>query len=206
MSVEVRSGSLLNVSIADSSLAPVIRVASVALTVLLTAFAAQISVPLPLTPVPLVFTPVAVLVCASALGSRLGAIAQVAYVLTGLVGLPVFAPSATLPPGALRLLGPTGGYLMAYPVAAFVTGYLAEHGWDRRYWTSFIALLIGLAIIYTGGVSWLAAAFTHSLAPALTAGLRWFIGLDVLKLAAGAMLLQRLGKLVTSRRRASTDI
>ena len=109
--------------------------------------------------------------------------------MAGIVGLPVFAPSAQLPPGALRLIGPTGGYLMAYPVAAFVTGYLAERGWDRRFWTSFAAMLAGLAIIFGGGVSWLAVSVTHSLALAMTAGFRWFIVLDVLKVMAGAMIL-----------------
>ncbi len=62
-------------------------------------------------------------------------------------------------PGLLRLVGPTGGYLMAYPVAAFVTGWLAERGWDRHYLTSVSAMLLGLAIIFTGGVTWLVVAF-----------------------------------------------
>jgi len=161
-----------------------------------TAAAAQVSVPLPFTPVPLVLTPLAVLVSSAALGSRLGATAQILYLLAGMAGLPVFAPSATLPPGALRLLGPTGGYLMVYPVAAFVTGYLSERGWDRRYLTSLASMLLGLSIIFAGGVSWLALTVTHSMSAAMTAGLRWFIVLDVLKLMAGAMVLPRAWKLL----------
>src|SRR5439155_24929452 len=102
-----------------SSAAPVLRVAGVVLAVVVTAAAAQVSIDLPMTPVPLVLTPLAVLLCGAALGSRLGAIAQVIYLTAGIVGLPVFAPSAHLAPCALRLLGPTGGYLLAYPVAAF---------------------------------------------------------------------------------------
>jgi biotin transporter BioY len=85
---------------------------------------------------------------------------------------------------------------MAYPAAAFITGYLAERGWDRRFWTSFAAMLAGLVVIFAGGVSWLAVSVTHSLALATTAGLRWFIVLDVLKLLAGAMILPQAWKLL----------
>jgi biotin transport system substrate-specific component len=173
-------------------LAPAIRVAAVALGVAVTAAAAQVSVPLPFTPVPLVFTPLAVLMCGALLGARLGATAQVAYLAAGIAGLPVFAPSVQLPPGALRLIGPTGGYLMAYPIAAFVTGWLAERGWDRRYLSSFAAMLFGLTIIFAGGVSWLALTITHSVSTAMLLGLRWFVALDVLKIAVGAMIIASL--------------
>jgi biotin transport system substrate-specific component len=189
MQATASSGSLLDVTTPQSGLAPVIRTAAVALAVAVTAAAAQVSVPLPFTPVPLVLTPLAVLVSSAALGSRLGLAAQLAYLTAGLAGLPVFAPSPGLPAGALRLLGPTGGYLMAYPVAAFVTGFLSERGWDRRYWTALAAMLVGLVVIYVGGVSWLALTVTHSVPAAVTVGLRWFVALDVLKLAAGAMIL-----------------
>jgi biotin transport system substrate-specific component len=193
MLTTARTGSLLTASTSASS--PIIKALAVLLAVVVTSAAAQFSVPLPFTPVPLVFTPLAVLVCGAVLGSRLGFAAQVAYLAAGIAGLPVFAPSVTLPPGALRLLGPTGGYLMAYPIAAFVTGYLAERGWDRRYVTSLAAMLIGLAVIFVGGVSWLAATVTHSLPLALTAGLYWFVVLDVLKVVAGAMVLPQAWKL-----------
>ena len=196
MSDHARSGSLIDATASHSSVAPAIRVAGVVLAVSLTAAAAQVSVTLPFTPVPFVLTPLAVLLCAAALGSRLGTAAQIAYLAAGVVGLPVFAPSAVLPPGALRLIGPTGGYLMAYHVAAFVTGFLAERGWDRRYVTSVVAMLAGLAIIFAGGVSWLSFTVTHSFGGALTAGLRWFIALDVLKVVAAAMILPKAWALV----------
>src|SRR3954468_6015448 len=131
------------------------RVASVLFITALTTAAAQISVPLPFTAVPFTFQPMIVLLGGLALGSRLGAISQVLYLAAGIAGLPVFAASATLPPGPLRLLGPTGGYLMAYPFAAFVTGWLAERGLDRRYVGSFIAMLTGLAIVFAAGITWL---------------------------------------------------
>ena len=155
----------------------------------LTAAAAQFTTSVPFTAVPFTLTPIAVLLTGAVLGARLGAVAQISYVAAGMLGLSVFAPSLTLPPGALRVVGPTGGYLMAYPLAAFVTGWLSEHGWDRRYATSLAAMLVGLAIIYVGGVSWLAVAVLGSFSGAVTAGLVPFVVLDVLKTAAAAMIL-----------------
>jgi biotin transport system substrate-specific component len=126
-------------------------------------------------------------------------LSQIAYVASGALGFAVFAPSATLPAGMLRVLGPTGGYLMAYPLAAFATGWLAERGWDRRYATSILAMLVGLATIYLGGVSWLAVAYVGSLQGAATMGLLPFVLLDVLKVAAAAMILPKAWRLVGRR-------
>ena len=154
---------------------------------------------MPFTAVPFTLTPIAVLLSGAVLGSRLGALSQVIYVLTGALGVGVFSPSVTLPPGAARLLGPTGGYLMAYPLAAFLTGWLAEHGWDRRYLTSFAAMLVGLGVIYLGGVSWLAAAFLPTPAAAVAAGIAPFLVLDVLKIAAAAMILPQTWRLIGRR-------
>src|SRR5262245_7127347 len=116
-----------------------IRIASLLFITVLTIVAAQVSIPLALTQVPVTLQPMVVLLGGLAVGSRLGAASQILYLAAGIAGLPVFATSAVLPPGPLRLLGPTGGYLMAYPIAAFLTGYLAERGLDRRYLTSFVA-------------------------------------------------------------------
>lgn len=175
------------------------RVAVVVLGASLTALAAQFTTPVPFTAVPFTLTPIAVLFTGAVLGARLGALSQVVYVGAGLLGLAVFSPSATLPPGLLRVVGPTGGYLMAYPIAAFVTGWLSERGWDRRYSTSFAAMLVGLATIYLGGVSWLAAAFLPSVGAALTAGLLPFVVLDVLKLTVAAMVLPQAWRFVGRR-------
>lgn len=188
----------------DSTATPrVIQIASVLFITALTAAAAQISVPLPFTTVPLTLQPMVVLVGSLALGSRLGATSQILYLAAGLAGLPVFAASATLPPGALRLLGPTGGYLMAYPLAAFVTGSLAERGFDRRYLTSVLAMFGGLAIIFTSGVLWL-ALFARTLtgsAPvglqsALATGLYPFVLPDLIKLAIAAGFVPALWRVV----------
>jgi biotin transport system substrate-specific component len=163
------------------------QVAAVALFSVITAASAQISIPLPFTPVPLTLQPMMVLLGAAVLGSRLGLVAQVTYLLAGIAGLPVFAASPELPQGALRLLGPTGGYLMAYPLAAFVTGWLAERGFDRRYGTSLLAMAAGLAVVFAFGVLWLAAL--TSPAAALTAGLYPFVAIDIVKLLVAAAIL-----------------
>jgi biotin transport system substrate-specific component len=169
------------------------RAGAVAFMIVLTCVAAQISVPLPFTPVPLTLQPMVVLVGAAVLGSRLGMTSQLLYLALGIAGLPVFAASPALPQGAARLFGPTGGYLLSYPIAAFATGWLAERGFDRRYATSFVAMLAGLAIIFTGGVSWLALFVqpARGFSGALRAGFTPFIVPDLLKLvfAAGAMPL-----------------
>src|ERR1044072_789868 len=127
------------------------RVSAVLFVTILTAVAAQITVPLPFTPVPFTFQPMVVLVGAAALGARLGAASQGLYLALGLAGLPVFAASPVLAQGAARPFGPTGGYLMAYPLAAFVAGALAERGFDRRYLTAVLAMTCGLAVVFAGG-------------------------------------------------------
>lgn len=182
------TGSLVNRALAGSSLATPIRVGALALAVGLTALAAQVTFPLPFTAVPFVLTPLAVLLSGAALGSRAGAASQIVYLALGMAGAQVFAPSLTLPPGLLRLAGPTGGYLMAYPLAAFVTGWLAERGGDRRYGTALLAMLAGLAVIYLGGVSW-NAWLLGSWSAAMATSVLPFLVPDVLKAAAAAWLL-----------------
>jgi biotin transport system substrate-specific component len=167
------------------------RTGAVLFVTVLTIVAAQVSVPLPFTPVPFTFQPMIVLVGAAVLGSRLGVSSQILYLTLGIMGLPVFAASPVLPQGVARLLGPTGGYLMAYPFAAFVSGWLAERGFDRRYITAVAAMTCGLALIFAGGVSWLAlyARPAAGLSGALASGFYPFIAVDFVKLllAAGVM-------------------
>jgi biotin transport system substrate-specific component len=160
----------------------------------LTAAASQVSVPLPFTPVPFTFQPLVVLLGAALLGPQLGACSQLLYLAAGIAGLPVFAASLTLPQGGARLLGPTGGYLMAYPVAAFLVGWLASRGFDRCYLTAVGAMLAGLAVVFTGGVLWL-AQFAGGFGPALRAGFYPFVLPDILKVCAAATLLPGLWRL-----------
>ena len=173
-----------------------IRAGAVIFVTALTAAAAQISVPLPFTAVPFTFQPMVVLLGGLALGSTLGMTSQVLYLFAGIVGLPVFAASATLPPGALRLLGPTGGYLMAYPFAALLTGYLSQRGFDRRYATAVAAMVAGLALVYGSGATWLAISTSMEASAAFAAGVAPFIVADVLKLLAAAGILPAFWKLL----------
>ena len=134
--------------------------------------------------------------------ARLGAASQALYLALGIAGLPVFAASPVLAPGAARLLGPTGGYLMSYPFAAFIAGLLAERGFDRRYVTSVAAMAAGLAVVFACGVGWLAVTQPPlGIRGALAAGLLPFLAADLLKLLAAAAVLPGLWRLTGRRRR-----
>jgi biotin transport system substrate-specific component len=143
-----------------------------------------------------------VLVSGAVLGSRLGLTSQLLYLAVGLAGLPVFAASPVLPQGLARLIGPTGGYLLAYPAAAFLTGWLAERQFDRRYLTSALAMLAGLAVLFAGGVAWLAwcQPVPLGLDRALQVGFYPFIGADLLKVALAAGVLPTSWALLATRR------
>lgn len=197
-SVGVR-GTLLTAISAGGEMRTGIRVASVLLITALTAAAAQVSIPLPFTPVPFTLQPMVVLLGGAALGARLGMSAQVIYLLAGIAGLPVFAASAVLPQGPLRLLGPTGGFLWSYPVAAFVAGSLAERGFDRRYLTSVAAMTCGLAIVFACGVTWL-ALFARPAGIGFDAALRTgfypFVPADIFKVLIAAAIMPSLWRLL----------
>lgn len=139
---------------------------------LLTAIGARLSVTLPGTLVPMTLQPVAVLLAGALLGSRAGAASQVAYLTAGALGLPVFAAGG----GAAYLLGPTGGYLLAFPVAAAVAGLAGRPGcgWAR----AAVWLVVALGVIHAGGLAWISAWGGSELASAVV---RPFIVGDVLK-------------------------
>ena len=180
-------------------LAVPIRIAAVLFVTALTAAAAQISVPLPVTPVPFTLQPMVVLLGGAALGSRLGMSSQALYLLAGVAGLPVFAASPVLPQGIGRLLGPTGGFLLSYPVAALVAGWLAERTFDRRYLTSILAMSCGLAIIFACGVAWLAwfaQPAPLGLSVALRTGLYPFLPADIVKILIASAILPGVWTLV----------
>ncbi len=182
----------------DRLVAPVtgLRVLAVLFVTALTAAASQVSFPLPFTPVPFTLQPMIVLLGGAALGARLGASAQVLYLALGAAGLPVFAFAPELPQGILRLLGPSGGYLMAYPLAALVCGALAERGLDRRFLTAVVAMTAGLGVIFAGGVLWLAKDL--GLSGAVAIGLTPFILVDAIKIVAAAAVLPAAWKLLRS--------
>jgi biotin transport system substrate-specific component len=193
------AGTLLTTWTAEAGMSAGLRAGAVLFVTVATAAAAQVSVPLGFTPVPLVLQDVMVLLGGAALGSRFGMTAQVLYLVAGICGLPVFAASPLLPQGPLRLLGPTGGYLISYPFAAFLTGYLAERGFDRRYWTSVLAMIAGLTVIFAFGVIWL-ALFARPAAAGFEAALRTgfypFILGDIVKIFLGAAVLPGVWKIV----------
>ncbi|MCA0434229.1 MAG: biotin transporter BioY [Proteobacteria bacterium] len=134
---------------------------------LIVAIAAQVNVPM--QPVPMTLQTLAVLAVGAAFGSRLGAATLLLYLWEGAIGLPVFAEMKA---GLPVLLGPTGGYLFGFVLAAGLVGWLAERGFDRNVLRMLAAMLIGAAIIYVPGVIWLSTflggfekAFTFGLAP-----------------------------------------
>jgi biotin transport system substrate-specific component len=162
---------------------------------LLIALSAQVAIPLPFSPVPVTGQTFAVLLVAALLGRRRGSVAVLFYIGQGLIGVPVFAGGAV---GLARLVGPTGGYLVGFVIAAYVVGLLAERSWDRRVWTTAVAMVLGNLIIYACGVLWL-STFVGGLGPALTAGLLPFLPGDVLKIGAAALLLPGGWKLLGRR-------
>ncbi len=147
------------------------------------AAASQIAIPLPNTPVPITLQPLIVVMAGLWLGPLAGAASMALFVIAGAAGLPVFAPMG--PPGIARLLGPTGGYLLAYPVAAFVTGVLAPRsaGFLRR----FGATSAGMLAIYLGGFAHLAVV-TGSLESAALLGVIPFVALDAGKALIAALI------------------
>ena len=169
-------------------LAPLDWVKSVALVIafsLFVALSAQVVIPLPFTPVPITLQTFAVLLTGALLGSRLGALALVAYLVEGAAGLPFFRGGNG---GALYLLfGPTAGYLLAYPLAAFLTGWLAERGWDRKFITAAAAMALGSLAILFGG--WLGLLRFYAPAQAFALGVAPFIIGDILKIALAAAAL-----------------
>ena len=140
-----------------------------------------------LTPVPLTLQNFAVIVVGLLLGSRRGFAALMLYLVEGMAGLPVFNPAG--PGGIAQLFGITGGFLLAYPLVAFVAGYTVERG-QKTFARAAIAAILAEALLFAAGLAWL-YAFTHSLAKAAYFGLYWFIAAEVLKVLAAAGIASR---------------
>jgi biotin transport system substrate-specific component len=152
---------------------------------LFVAVCAHIYLPLPGTPVPLTVQNMAVLLVGLSLGSRRGFLAMALYLAEGASGLPVFSPTG--PAGIAHLIGPTAGYLIAYPFVAALVGFIFERG-KPRFARAAVAAIAGEALLFASGISWL-YIFMHSLARAISFGLYWFIFAEIMKimLAAGAV-------------------
>ncbi len=163
----------------------------------LIAASAQLSLPLPFTPVPITGQTFAVLLSGAALGTARGGSAGMLYVLLGILGAPVYADGAH---GWAVITGASGGYLLSYPVAAALTGFLAERNWDRRFSSAIGAMLTGNVVIYLFGLPWLAVVLGTSLEKTLELGLYPFVPGDMLKLYLAAALLPTAWKLASKRR------
>ena len=153
------------------------RTVAVVAFALATAFGAQVGVRFPWTAVPMTLQPLFVILAGAAIGPRLGALAIASYVMIGAMGAPVFSNGAA---GLPWLLGPTGGYLLAMPAAAFVTGMVA--GRSGAAGRTLLGLALGIATIYAGGVSWLVILSGGSLGTAVSLGVVPFIAGDVTKI------------------------
>jgi biotin transporter BioY len=163
---------------------------------LLTALAAQIVIPA--GPVPITAQTFAVLLTGALLGSRLGAAAMIVYLVEGASGLPFFYGGSS---GIMHLLGPTGGYLVAFPAAAFITGAFAEHGWDKRFLSAVAAMAIGSIIIMLSGWAWFSYVTNTPALVAFQFNVLKFIPGDIIKILLAAALLPTGWKLL--RRDAS---
>jgi biotin transport system substrate-specific component len=159
---------------------------------LFVAVCARVTVPLPFTPVPLTLQNFGVLLVGLLLGSRRGFAALSLYLMEGAFGLPVFSP-AILGTGIAHLFGPTGGFLMAYPLVAFVAGWIYERRLEtssRRFGWAALSAVVAEIALFAGGLSWL-AVLTHSVALAVRYGLYWFVFAEVIKVLMAAAIAAR---------------
>jgi len=157
---------------------------------LLVGLSAQIAIPL--TPVPITGQTFAVLLLGAMFGARRGCLCMLAYLAEGAAGLPVFALGQA---GPAVLLGPRGGYIVGFVAAAYITGFLAEKGWDRRIATTILAMICGNIAIYTFGLFWL-CCLTGINKSVLAVGLYPFIVGDLLKISLAAIFLPSGWKLL----------
>ena len=187
---EVRSTAHAEPVAAGARLAP--RVLGVVIGAAVVALAAQVAVPLSITRVPLTLQPLAVLVVGGVLGTVGGTAALVLYLAAGAAGLPIFAGGTG---GALHLIGPTGGYLLAYPVAAGLTGWLcrrpAAQSAAGSALTTLLACGLGMLVIHIGGVAQL-AVLTGDAGAAFRLGFLPFFANDLVKVGLAALLILAL--------------
>jgi biotin transport system substrate-specific component len=150
------------------------------------ALAAQVSIALPFTPVPITGQTFAVVLVGAALGAVLALASLGLYLFVGALGAPVYADGNH---GWNVLTGPTGGYIVGFVLAAVLTGWLAERRWDRRFSSAVAAMLSGNVVIYLVGLPWLSVKLDTGLEKTFELGLYPFVVGDLLKLyLAGALL------------------
>ncbi len=155
---------------------------------LFVALCARITLPLPFTPVPLTLQNFGVLLVGLTLGARRGFAAMALYLVEGAAGLPVFNPTG--PGGMAQLLGPTGGFLMAYPLVAGLAGLVLDFG-KRTFARATVAGIAAEAVLFAAGIGWL-AILTHSFSQAIRFGLYWFVFAEVIKVMLAAAISIRI--------------
>lgn len=165
---------------------------------LFVALFAQISIPLPFTPVPITGQTFAVVLVGASLGTIHGTLSMLSYLLMGIAGLPVYADQSS---GWEIVRGATGGYLIGFVLAALVVGFLAEKRWDQKFSSSVSAMLTGNVIIFFAGLVWLSYwlgdnGLPSGLSDTLEAGLYPFVPGEILKLYLAGALLPGAWKLV----------
>jgi len=179
---------------ADGSSGVFRSVILIALGTALLALSAKVNLPLPY--VPMTLQTLVVLMIGAAYGWRLGSATLLAYLAEGAIGLPVFAS----PVGGLApLLGPTAGYLFGFVGAAFITGWLAERGWDRSVPLLFVAMALGHLFILSAGFGWLAFGVKLGVEKAWLVGIAPFIAASLIKNALGAALVPALRRIFAPR-------
>ena len=180
-----------------AALAPLDSVRSAGLVIVFSLFiAACAQFAIHIGPIPITGQTFAVLLTGALLGSRLGAAAVIAYLIEGAIGLPFFAGGGA---GIVRFFGPTGGYLVAFPAAAFVTGAFAEHGWDKNYPQAVAAMAIGSAIVLLGGWAWFTILTSTPPVAAFQIAVWQFLPGDVIKIALAAAVLPTGWALLSAR-------
>jgi biotin transport system substrate-specific component len=168
----------------DRALDGVRQVALVVGASLFVALCARVTLPLPFTPVPLTLQNFGVLLVGLTLGSRRGFAALVLYLVEGASGMPVFNPTGL--GGVAQLLGPTGGFLLAYPFVAGIAGWIMESG-KKTFARAATAAVLAEVALFAGGLSWL-AILTHSFAQSVRFGLYWFVFAEVIKVMSAAAI------------------
>jgi biotin transport system substrate-specific component len=187
MNTDMRTHDLRADTLMGAALAPLDWTRSAGLVIVFSLFiAAAAQLAIHIGPIPITGQTFAVLLTGALLGSRLGAAAVIAYLVEGAIGLPFFAGGGA---GLLRFFGPTGGYLIAFPAAAYVTGAFAEHGWDKKYWSAALAMVIGSAIILVAGWLWFSVITTTPFDVAFQITVLPFLPGDVIKIALAAAVL-----------------
>jgi biotin transport system substrate-specific component len=166
----------------------------------LTAVLAQVAIPL--WPVPITGQTLAVLLVGASLGATRGALSMVVYALAGLVGLPVYSDHTA---GPAVLLGPTGGYIVGFVLAAALTGWLAQRRYERRFLAGMLAFLAGSVVVFLVGLPWLKLSLGLTWPQTIAAGFTPFIVGGIIKAVIAAAVLRGAWALVDRADRAKTD-